>query len=325
MNRRVSTRRRVPVALRRVAAAVLTAFCVNAIAQEFTVRDIRVEGVQRTEAGNRLQLPADARRRPLRSGAGHRRPSALCMRSGLFKDVQLEVDGDVLVVVVEERPARRRRRTRRRQGVRQGPGRQVAARCRPRGRPHLRSLAARAVRAGTAAPVPVARPVRRRGQDDGDADRAKSRQCLDGRERGRQSSRIRSITFTGNNVFSDSTLRDAMELTTPNWLSWYSKRDQYSRQKLGADLESLRSFYLNRGFLDFRLESTQVSISPDKNDIYININIFEGDRYTVSGDQAIGRTARPRRGTQRSDRRDAGRSLQRRATQRRSASESPIA
>ena len=88
---------------------------------------------------------------------------------------------------------------------------------------------------------------------------------------------------SGNNVFSDSTLRGAMELSTPNWLSWYTKRDQYSRQKLGADLEAIRSYYLNRGYLEFRIESTQVSISPDKNDIFINVNLTEGERYTVAG------------------------------------------
>ncbi|MGH6611932.1 MAG: outer membrane protein assembly factor BamA, partial [Burkholderiaceae bacterium] len=98
-----------------------------------------------------------------------------------------------------------------------------------------------------------------------------------------QIARIRSITFTGNSVFSDGTLRSQMELSTPNWLSWYTKRDQYSRQKLSADLESVRSFYLNRGYLDFRIDSVQVSISPDKRDIFVSVNVSEGDRYTVSG------------------------------------------
>jgi outer membrane protein insertion porin family len=67
-----------------------------------------------------------------------------------------------------------------------------------------------------------------------------------------------------------------MELSTPNWISWYTKRDQYSRQKLGADLETIRSYYLNRGYLDFRIDSVNVTITPDKRDIAVTVNVFEG-------------------------------------------------
>ncbi len=101
-------------------------------------------------------------------------------------------------------------------------------------------------------------------------------------------SRIRSIAFTGNTVFSDGVLRSQMELSTPNWLSWYTKRDQYSRQKLSADLETVRSYYLNRGYLDFKIDSVQVSISPDKRDIFVSINVSEGERYNVSGIKLTG-------------------------------------
>jgi len=271
----------VPAALRRVAAAVLAAFCINATAQEFTVRDIRVEGVQRTEAGtvfSYLPVRVGDRFDPERGSQAIRALYA----SGLFKDVKLEVDGDVLVVVVEERPAVAAVEL---AGVKEFDKDQVVKSLRDvglaEGRIFDRSLLERSEQElrrqylsrglygvevkTTVTPIERNRVNVSMVVNEGDI------------------ARIRSITFTGNNVFSDSTLRDAMELTTPNWLSWYSKRDQYSRQKLGADLESIRSFYLNRGFLDFRIESTQVSISPDRNDIFINVNLFEGERYTVSG------------------------------------------
>ena len=73
-----------------------------------------------------------------------------------------------------------------------------------------------------------------------------------------------------------------MNLTTPGWFSWYTKADQYSKQKLAGDIEALKSFYLNRGYIEMQVESTQVSISQDKKEIFITININEGEKYTIS-------------------------------------------
>lgn len=250
------------------------------MAQEFTVRDIRVEGVQRTEPGtvfSYLPVRVGDRFDPERGSQAIRALYA----SGLFKDVKLEVDGDVLVVVVEERPAVAAVEL---AGVKEFDKDQVVKSLREvglaEGRIFDRSLLERSEQElrrqylsrglyGVEVKTTVT-PIER--------NRVNVSMVVDEGE----VARIRTITFTGNEVFSDSTLRGAMELSTPDWLSWYTKRDQYSRQKLGADLESIRSFYLNRGFLDFRIESTQVSISPDKNDIFINVNVFEGERYTLS-------------------------------------------
>ena len=281
MDRRVSSRRSVPVALRRVAAAVLAATCIAAHGQEFVVRDIRVEGIQRTEAGTvftYLPIRVGDRFDPERGTQAIRALYA----SGLFKDVRLEVDGDVLVVIVDERPAIA---TVDLAGVKEFEKDQVLKSLRDvglaDGRIFDRALLERAEQElrrqylsrglygvqikTTVTPIERNRVNISIAVEEGDI------------------AKLRSIEFTGNTIYSDRTLRQQMELTTPNWISWYTKRDQYSRQKLGADLETIRSYYLNRGYLDLRIDSVNVTITPDKQDIAVTINLVEGERYTVSG------------------------------------------
>jgi outer membrane protein insertion porin family len=95
-------------------------------------------------------------------------------------------------------------------------------------------------------------------------------------------SRIKEINVVGNQLYSQKDITSQFQLQTTNWLSWWNKDDQYSKQKLTADLETLKSFYMNRGYLEFSIDSTQVSITPDKDDVYITINISEGPKYKVS-------------------------------------------
>ena len=94
--------------------------------------------------------------------------------------------------------------------------------------------------------------------------------------------RIRQINLVGNQSFTDKELLDRFELKTPTWLSWIRQDDRYSREALSGDLEKLRSFYMDRGFADFGVESTQVAISPDRRDIFVTVNLVEGERYKVS-------------------------------------------
>jgi outer membrane protein insertion porin family len=95
-------------------------------------------------------------------------------------------------------------------------------------------------------------------------------------------SRIREINIVGNTVFDDDELLENFELSTGNWLSKFRKNDRYAKEALEGDLETLRSYYMDRGYADFRVADVQVSISPDKNDIFVSINIEEGDVYTIS-------------------------------------------
>lgn len=266
--------------MRRLAVAVLAALAAPALAQEFVVKDIRVEGAQRTEAGtifSYLPLRVGDRFDPDKGVVAIRALFA----TGLFKDVRLEADGDTLVVIVEERPSIALVDI---TGVREFDKETVKKSLRDVGlgeaRVFDRSLLERAEQelkrqylarglysaqiTSTVTPVERNRVNVTIAVDEGDA------------------AHIKSVRFTGNKAFSDGALRDEIELSTEGWFTWYTKRDQYARQKLTADLESLRSFYLNRGYLDFNIDSTQVSISPNKEDVFITINLTEGERYTIS-------------------------------------------
>lgn len=244
------------------------------------MKDIRVEGAQRTEAGtifSYLPLRVGDRFDPEKGVAAIRALFA----TGLFKDVRLEADGDTLVVIVEERPSIAQVDL---TGVKEFDKDTIKKSLRDVGlgeaRVFDRSLLERAEQelkrqylsrglysvtiTSTVTPVERNRVNVAIAVDEGDA------------------AHIKAVNFTGNKAFSESTLRDQIELSTGGWFTWYTKRDQYARQKLTADLESLRSFYLNRGYLDFNVESTQVSISQNKEDVFITINLIEGERYTVS-------------------------------------------
>ena len=253
---------------------------------DFVIRDIRVEGAQRTDVGTVFGYL------PLRVGdhydAGKGTAAIRALyASGLFKDVRLEADGDVLVVVVEERPAIASVEV---VGMREFDKDQVKKSLKDVGlaeaRIYDRSLLDRAEQE-------LKRQYLTRGRYG-----VKITTTVSPLERNRvaitisidegEVARIREIRFTGNHAFKDSQLRDQMELTTPGWLTWYTGHDKYARQKLQADEEKLRSYYLARGYLDFNVESTQVSISLDKKDIFITINLLEGERYRISSIRLAG-------------------------------------
>ena len=249
--------------------------------EPFKLKDIRVEGLQRIESGTVFASL------PFRVGDMYNDESgAAAIRAlfalGLFKDVRLDAQGDVLVVIVEERPSISEVEwvglKEFDKDVLQKALKEVGI---SEGRPFDKALADKAEQELKrqyitrslygAEVVTTVTPV----------DRNRVKLTFTVSEGG--PSKIKEIRITGNQNFSEGTLKDQFNLDVGGWLSWYTKSDRYSRTKLNADLEALRSYYLSRGFLEFRIDSTQVAISPDKQDISVAINVTEGERFVVSG------------------------------------------
>jgi outer membrane protein insertion porin family len=107
--------------------------------------------------------------------------------------------------------------------------------------------------------------------------------------------RIRSINIVGNRAFDEAELLGQLQLRTPNWLSWYRQDDRYAKESLAGDLETLRSFYMDRGYADFSITSSQVALAPDKDDVFITINVNEGEMYRVSEVKLAGNLQLPER------------------------------
>ncbi len=264
-----------------IGAAVMALCASNALAANpFVVKDIRVEGIQRTEAGTVFSYL------PVRVGETFddaKASSAIkaLYATGFFKDIRLEEENGVLVVLVEERPA-------------------ISSVDFTGTKEFEKDMLVKAL-----AEIGVAQT---RIFDKASVDRAEQelkRQYLSHGlygvkitttvtpiERNRVTvmfnidegdvAKIKGINIIGNKAFSDKQLRQLLELRPSGWFTWYSKADQYSKQKLTGDLETIKSWYLNHGYLEANVESTQVSITPDKRDIYLTLNITEGEQYTVS-------------------------------------------
>ena len=106
-------------------------------------------------------------------------------------------------------------------------------------------------------------------------------------------SKIRQINIVGNEAFDDDELLEELKLSTPNWLSWYRQDDRYSREELSGDLEKLRSYYLDRGYASFEVTSTQVTIAPERDDMFITVNVQEGEVYRISDVKIAGNLVVP--------------------------------
>jgi outer membrane protein insertion porin family len=254
--------------------------------EPFTVRDIRVEGLQRVEPGTIFASL------PFRVGDMYNddRGSAAIRALfdlGLFKDVRIDVNGDVVVVIVEERPTIASVDF---AGAKEFDSKALQKALRDvglaEGRPFDKALADRAEQElkrqyvshslYNAKVVTTVTPIER------------NRVNLTFTVTEGEPARIREVRIVGNKAFSESTLLSLFDQDSGGWLSWYTKSNQYSRTKLNADLETLRSFYLTRGYLEFNIDSTQVAISPDRQDLTITVNITEGQKFVVAGVKLAG-------------------------------------
>ncbi len=263
-----------------VVAAMLFAAQGAWAVEPFTLRDIRVEGLQRVEPGTVFASL------PFRNGDIYNdEKGAGAIRTlfalGLFKDVRLEVKDDVLSVIVEERPTVAEITF---SGNKEFDKDALTKAMRDigltEGRPFDKALADRAEQE-------LKRQYVNRSLYGADVvttvtpiDRNRVNLTFSVTEG--EPARITDIRIVGNKAFSESTLTGLFDLDSGGWLSWYTKSDRYSRAKLNADLETLRSYYLSRGYLEFKVDSTQVAVSPDKQGITVTVNVSEGERYVVS-------------------------------------------
>jgi len=245
----------------------------------FVVRDIRVEGIQRTDVGTVFgYLPVKVGQKF--SDAEATEAIRRLYGTGFFSDVRIETDNNVVVVVVQERPTIASINF---NGMREFDSKAITTSLRQvgfgEGRTFDRSMLERAEYelkqqylgkgkygvevTSTVTPLPRNRVGVSFDVFEGDV------------------ARIKDIRIVGNSTFSQSDLLEEIQLTTPGWLTWYTDTDKYSREKLEADIDRLRTFYLDRGYLEFTVEPPQVTISPDRKDIFITITVNEGKPYKV--------------------------------------------
>ncbi|OUD15786.1 outer membrane protein assembly factor BamA [Thioflexithrix psekupsensis] len=259
--------------------------------ESFVVEDIRLEGLRRNSPGTVFNyLPVN------RGDKFDAELSVLAInrlfKSGLFRDIQLQRDGNVLVVVLDERPAisfiefngNKQLKTddlrRALRGVGFAEGRVFDRSLLERVEQELQRQYFTLGRYGVSLQSTVT-PL----------DRNRVAVQIDIREG--EVARIQHINLVGNRAFDDDTLLSELNLTTGGWFTFLTNSDQYSRQKLAGDLETLRSYYLDRGYINYSIDSTQVSITPDKEHVYITINMTEGDQYRVNEIRLVGNLIAP--------------------------------
>ena len=249
-------------------------------AAPFVVQDVRIEGLQRVEAGTVFAYLPIKRGDTFTDDKGSEAIRAL-FATGFFNDVRIATEGNVVIVRVQERPAisgvdfsgdkefDKETLTKAMKAVGLSPGQYYDKSLVDKAEQELkRQYLSHGFYAAevTTTITPV------------DANRVNVLfSVIEGPK-----AKIEQVAFIGNKTFKASTLNDEMQLSTPNWFSWYTKNDLYAKDKLAGDLENIRNYYLNRGYLEFAIESTQVQVAPDKQSMYLTVTLHEGDPYKIS-------------------------------------------
>lgn len=248
-------------------------------AESFTIEDIRLEGLQRVSAGTvfeRFPINVGDQVSSARLVAASKR----LFKSGLFNDVELLRDGNVLIVKLVELPTIT--------GIEIEGNKAIQTEALLDGLKQSGLAEGLVFKRSTLERIALEleRQYVAQGRYDAGIETEvvrlpRNRVSLKINVEEGNVATIEHVNIVGNKVFSDEELLKQFQLQTSNFWSWYASDDKYSREKLGADLETLRSYYLDRGYIRFNIESTQVSVSPDKEGVYITINVTEGDIYTI--------------------------------------------
>ena len=275
--------------MKKLVASILLALSGAAAlaADDFVISDIRVDGLERISAGTvYTYLPVQKGDR-LDRGRAAEALRAL-YKTGFFKDVRLDRQGDILVVTVVERPAISTitlvgNKDIKTEELQKGLNNIGLAEGETFDQLNIERVTQE-----------LTRQYNNRGKYN-----VKITPSVKALDRNRvdvtitiaegKAAKIKHINVVGNTSYTDEEIREEFELDTTNWLSWYRRDDQYSREKLSGDLEKLRAFYLDRGHVDFDVESTQVSVSPDRRNVYITANVAEGPIYTVGDVRLTGK------------------------------------
>lgn len=253
----------------------------------FTIEDIRIEGLQRVSPGtvfNYLPVKVGDEFDQRQSSESIK----ALFKTGFFKDVRLEQDGDTLVVIVEERPSI--------SSVQIEGNKDIGSDDLKKA---LKGIGLTEGKVFDRAVLDkVEQELRRQYYSRGKygvkvessvTEQPRNRVAVNITISEGKVATIEQINIVGNNAYSDDQLLNEFELSTGNLLSFYTKDDQYSKQKLSADLERLRSYYLDRGYINSQIESTQVAITPDKKEIYLTVNLKEGEVYKVGEVKVTGK------------------------------------
>jgi len=274
--------------MKRIAALILLAsLSANAFAFDpFVVSDIRIDGLNRISAGTVYTYLPVAKGDRLTNDEAQRAIRAL-YNTKFFSDVEMDRDGSILVIKVVERPSIAKLTLRGNKDIKTDDLKKGLKQIGLTEGETFDRLALDNVQ------QELIRQYHNRGKYNVSVIPhvtylERNRVAIDIEIREGKAATIKEINILGNDAFTDKEIRGGFESNTPNWLSWYSKDDQYSREKLSGDLDKVQAYYMNRGYADFGIDSTQVTIAPDRRSMYIDTSVKEGDIYKMSDVKLLG-------------------------------------